>query len=228
MYSSIKYPKRFLFAPLAAFAFSFAHNPVVAAVGSDANPDPLGSGFYAQLRGSANFLDDSANGANAPNTLGRNTSFDTGFGISGAIGRDLSRFLTGALTNFRGEFELAYAESGIENRFGNPEIRSTAYMANLYHDLQSADPHGKFIPYVGVGVGAVSVNCEGIGLTDDDDTVFAYQVRAGLGYRIRPDLRLSVGYRFFDAADADFRSATGRFDSEFRSHAVEAGLNYAF
>jgi opacity protein-like surface antigen len=195
---------------------------------SDGDTAALSSGFYAEIRGSATFLEDSANGANAFTVLGSRTNFDTGFGVSGAIGRDLSRFLTGSLTNFRAEAEIAYNENGIEGSPGNPEISATAYMANLYYDFQTADAYRNFVPYIGVGVGAATLESDGIALADDEDTVFAYQVRAGLNYRVRPGLLLSLGYRFFDTQDPEFRSALGNFESEYRSHAVEAGLRFRF
>jgi opacity protein-like surface antigen len=202
------------------------------AAGADETGDgatgAIPSAFYAEIRGSANFLEDSANGMNAPNGLGLSTDFDTGFGVSGAIGRDLSDFLTGSLTNFRAEAEIAYNENGIEGAAGNPEINATAYMANLYYDFQTSDTYRNFVPYVGVGVGAATVELDGIALGDDEDTVFAYQVRAGINYRIRPGLLLSLGYRFFDTQDPEFRSALGNFESEYRSHAVEAGLRFRF
>lgn len=186
------------------------------------------SDYYIHLRGNANFLDDAANGANGVGTLGNRTDFDTGFGLSGAVGRDLSRFLSGSLTNFRAEAEIAYGENGIGSLTGNPEVRTYAYMANLYYDFQPLGHHRSVVPYIGVGIGAASLNVDGAPLADDEDTVFAYQVRAGFAYGIRPDLSLSVGYRFFDAGDPEFAGALGRFDSEYRSHAVEAGLSYRF
>ena len=54
---------------------------------------------------------------------------------------------------------------------------------------------------------------------DDDDTVFAYQLGAGLGYEINPNLTISLDYRFFATVDPDFTSRAGiEFSTENMSH----------
>lgn len=211
---------------LAATALT-SHSVGAAESGHDES-GPLSSGYYAQIRGSANFLDHATNGANSPIALGGNSTFDTGFGAGGAIGRELSSILTGSFANFRVEAEVAYNENGIERMAGNPEVTATTYMANLLYDFPIADTDGRLVTYVGAGLGGASLEADGIALSDDEDTVFAYQVRAGLGYRIRPGFHVSLGYRFFDADDPEFRSSLGRFETEYRSHAIEAGFRYTF
>lgn len=200
----------------------------IADEGAKETADAASPDHYISLRGNATFLDEAANGASGIGALGSRTDFDTGFGLSGALGWDLSRRLNGSLKNLRADAEIAYGENGIDGLTGNPEVRATAYMANLYYDFPTTRPHPNLVPYIGVGIGAASLNVDGVPLSDDEDTVFAYQVRAGLAYRVRPDLSLSVGYRFFDTSEPDFAGAAGQFDSEYRSHAVEAGLTFNF
>ena len=65
------------------------------------------------------------------------------------------------------------------------DLSVVSLMANLYYDV---DLGLGLKPYVGGGIGlsriSIATSSSGRQLTDDDDTVFAYQLGAGLGYRI--------------------------------------------
>jgi len=65
-------------------------------------------------------------------------------------------------------------------------------------------------------------------LSGNDDTVFAYQTRAGIAYRLKPDMDIHVGYRFLDTENPTFRYALGDFQTEYRSHSAELGFQYSF
>ena len=212
------------------FAFTFVVAPTSAVAGDDAPQTALtpSANVYIELRGSARFLDDTSNTGNAPAVLRGTRDFDTGFGLSTALGSDLSRFFSPSFKSLRAEIELSYYENDLAGVAFNPEVSATAYMANLVYDLQPISGIPKLTPYVGVGIGASTVEIEGTSLRSDESTEFAYQVRVGLGYQLRPTLDLSLGYHFFDVMDPTFRSVSGEFDTEFRSHAVEAGLRYRF
>lgn len=186
------------------------------------------SSVYMALRGNAIFRDDTTNGGNAPVGLRGPIRFDDGFGVAGAIGADLSHFIAPSLEGLRAEFELAYYENDLGGTASNVEANATAYMANLVYDLQPMSWASALKPYIGVGVGAATFEFDGTSLLDDTSTKFAYQLRVGLGYEIRPALILDLGYRYFDASDPEFRSANGKFDTDYRSHAVEAGVRYRF
>lgn len=204
--------------------------PVMAAA-DNGTPDVSlvpSSGVYLALRGNATFLDDTTNVGNAPVDLRGPIGFDDGFGVGGAIGTDLSHLIAPSFEGLRAEFELAYYENDLEGTASNVEINATAYMANLVYDLQPTSWAPALKPYIGVGVGAATFEFDGTSLLDDKNTKFAYQLRVGLGYEIRPALVLDLGYRFFDATDPEFRSVNGKFDTDYRSHAVEAGVRYRF
>lgn len=188
-------------------------------------------GYYAEIRAGANFLEQSNGGQNNSALFGPATDFDTGYTTGVAFGRSLASLdrLPINLRGLRVEGEYSYGENDIE-RGGqsNAEVATSAFMANVYYDLPLVSNWRHIRPYIGAGIGGMIIEADGAGLLDGDDTVFAYQLRAGFAYTARPDLDFTVGYRFLDADDPKFKYAAGRFSSEYRSHAAEAGLRYRF
>lgn len=186
-------------------------------------------GSYFELRAGANFFEDADNGAGGSGPFAAETSFDTGYTAGAAIGygfSDRQRYGAGLWNNIRIEAELAYNESDIDNGSSNAELSMQNYMLNVYYDF---DTGTKWRPFIGGGIGAADVEAEGASLQDDDDTVFAYQVRAGVAYQLTPMISATLGYRFLDTEDPEFRSASGaQFDTETRSHTVEVGIRFNF
>jgi len=188
-------------------------------------------GAYVELRGGANFFVDGDNDPGGTGSFaGSETDYDSGFTGGIALGyafSDRQRWGAGIWNNVRAEAEVAYSESDLDNGGGaNTELTLSNYMFNLYYGCPT--PH-KWKPFIGGGIGAADVNFDGEALIDDDDTVFAYQLRAGLAYELSPNIETTLGYRFLDTEDPELRSAAGqRFDTETRSHAVEVGLRLRF
>lgn len=104
-------------------------------------------------------------------------------------------------------------------------------MVNGYYDF---DIESAFTPYVGGGIGIANVSINdlavlGIPLADDDDTVFAYQFGAGVGYEISPTLTLTADYRYFATADGEFTDAGGfLFDAEYSNSTFLVGARATF
>jgi hypothetical protein len=87
-------------------------------------------------------------------------------------------------------------------------------MANVYYDFNR---DGMFSPYLGAGIGFSSVdvtfNPSGVGIIDDDDTAFAYQVKVGatLNFSDRWEAFAEYGWREADIeADAKKRFVGNR------------------
>lgn len=204
-------------------------------------------GFYVSGHAGAVFLNESDNtdqsGVHVP------TDFDTGFGVGGALGYDFPN-------NFRVEGEITYRESDVDtvdvsevagpgDLDGRGDVSAIAFMANVYYDIDIDQP---VTPYIGVGIGAAVVSANdvalatappsipGLQLTDDDDTVFAYQVIAGIGYDVTENLTLTLEYRFFGTQDAEldidrrvgFPVSGTTFDVEYQSHNVIIGARFSF
>lgn len=111
------------------------------------------------------------------------------------------------------------------------DVSALSFMVNGYFDWQNPSP---LTPYLGAGIGfaRVSMNdlkVEGVRLVDDSDTVFAYQLAAGVGWEFMPNLTLDLGYRYFATADPEFRDVEGdTFESEYKSHNLMLGLRIGF
>ena len=112
-----------------------------------------------------------------------------------------------------------------------------AFMANVDYDF---DTGSRWVPYVGGGLGVATISIDtesattGRSLADDSDTVFAYQVGAGLGYEFPLEesrsITVSLDYRYFATQDPTFKGdVTGNeFDVEISGHDIGISLIYGF
>lgn len=84
----------------------------------------------------------------------------------------------------------------------------------------------------GVGVARIDTNADVTGygaFIDDSDTVFAWQVLAGVRRAVSDHVDVTLKYRFFNADDVNLVDVTGReFDGRFRSHSIMGGITYNF
>ena len=115
------------------------------------------------------------------------------------------------------------------------DLSSVSLMVSLYYDIDLASG---LKPYVGGGIGLSRVSMKastaGTQTTDDDDTVFAYQFGAGIGYGIgtwsgRPVI-VSLDFRHHATADPTLTgSVTGTpFDIGVGGNHVGVGLRIGF
>jgi opacity protein-like surface antigen len=204
------------------------------------------SDVYFSVHGGATILNE-ADQTDAADTTAFSTAtdFDTGYNVGGAVGVKLS--------NFRFEFELGYSQVGadsmeITNDAGigvalglgsltglkidlDGDVNTLSYMANAYYDFKNKT---NFTPFVGFGVGGATVyyndiKTSGVLIVDDNDTVFAYKLGAGLAYKISESLNLTGDYHYLATTDLEFTDSTGaKFDSEYESHNVNLGIRYTF
>ena len=117
------------------------------------------------------------------------------------------------------------------------DITMFTVWANAFYDfdLQSA-----WKPYVGGGLGFARVSIDakskatGSSLADDEDTVFAYQIGAGLGYALsrlqERALTATLDWRYFGCDDPALKGdVTGtKFHMGIDGHYVGAGIRYGF
>lgn len=191
------------------------------------------SGILVDTRDQDTSNGDSAFGAGADD--GR-VSFDTGFGISVALGYEFET------APFQVSVEYTYRRNDIDalsgNVFGTPgsvsnatgEIDSHAIMFNGIFDF--AITGTPLSIYTGAGIGFALIDAEldslaGIGVDEangGDDTQFAYQILAGLEYQIDEQFTIFAGFRFFDAREPSFDFA----EFEYDSLNYELGLRYYF
>lgn len=155
--------------------------------------------------------------------------FDPGLGGYGAVGRRFS--------SFRAEGEVYVSVDDVDSLAAggasigaSGNVTTIAFMVNGYYDFSFGS---KWKPYIGGGVGFANVDfhdlsAAGVLVTDDDDTVFSYQLKAGVAYEFTPRWEGTLAYRYFGSEDGDFddSSATPFTTDGVELHAVEIGVRY--
>lgn len=188
--------------------------------------------------------------------LAWDTEFDLGFAVSGAAGWYFGNGLRTELelayrnnqvdthTNFQvGGAGLGTEDAGILITgsgnldvsvadliaVGEGEVESFAIMANAIYDF---DLGTSVTPYLGGGLGVSFVTVDyrpsGIGIADDTQAVFAYQVLAGLNFEITKQWEIFTGYRFHATQDAevDLDLVPAQLDVENQNHTAEFGIRF--
>lgn len=166
----------------------------------------------------------------------------------------------------------SYADLGVafdcDDALGDAD--AWALMANGLYDFGGED--GRFRPYLGVGLGVLKTSIdfsgkmEGIGLDtpwnydgarklqeaiggDSSNMTFAYQLLAGLSYRLTPQATIDVTYRYFEAPEVRWSSFNlsgvggypeygspifglaeriGDFEAAYSDQSLTVGLRWAF
>jgi len=114
---------------------------------------------------------------------------------------------------------------------GRGEIVQTAVYVNAYYDFNRS---GTFQPYVGAGIGFADVNVtynpSGVGIIDDGESKFAYQLKAGATYRVSETIDAfgEYTYRATDDIATDNDLFPGSLDIENQSSSFAIGLRYRF
>ena len=145
---------------------------------------------------------------------------DPGFGFIAAVGNNFE--------GVRGEVEIAYRTNDMDeislgglDASVNGDMSSLALMGNLLADLPLSE---RVRPFLGAGMGLARVEANSNDLGDEDDTVFAYQAIAGIGFPLTHVTTLDLQYRYFATADPDFNGT----DVEYQTHNFFAGLRFDF
>lgn len=123
--------------------------------------------------------------------------------------------------NIRIEGELAHLQGDLSGASGG-DAKTLAGFANAYYDF---NPGGQWKPFVGAGIGFGQVKIDS-GAIDDDDTGFAYQLKAGVGYEFNEKLTGELGYRYLGVTGVELGNGPGRIDGDYTAHAVTVGLRY--
>ena len=134
----------------------------------------------------------------------------------------------------RGQFEGGVVAASPHTINGS--FSMLAFMANVDYDF---DTGSQWVPYVGGGLGVATISLDtesagGVSLADDSDTVFAYQVGAGIGYEFPLEegrsITVSLDWRYFGTQTPTFKgSVTGtEFDVGISGHDIGIGIIYGF
>ena len=190
--------------------------------------------FYIGARGGAAWLDsdfDLDAGVNVEQ------DYEVGYIITGMVGYKFADVAPGI--DVRPELESGYLDGEVEahsinggadvpGSFGDTSVLFG--FANLFVDLEVL-AGVDLIVGGGVGFGEVDFDGHGIpGLVamDDSDTGFGYNVGAGLGIEVAPDVKLEAMYRYMDF-DVELTS-TEPFtaDADIDAHTATVGVRFEF
>jgi len=154
------------------------------------------------------------------------TQFDPGFASGFAAGFNFGVF--------RVEAEVGYQKNDIDKISGydyeydeyfagsaSGDMTAYSFMGNFYLDFHNGSP---VTPFITAGVGTATIELNDFGYDDYDDTVFAYQVGAGLAFYINPHMTIDLKYRYFATDDPDFDGLS----ATFASHNVYCGFRFNF
>ncbi|MCF8056582.1 MAG: outer membrane beta-barrel protein [Desulfocapsa sp.] len=155
-------------------------------------------------------------------------SFDEGLDLGAAVGY-------GFANNIRLEGELSYDSHDIDQTsvFGmdfdsRGDAESLTLLLNGYYDFVNSS---SFTPYLSGGLGFSTIevngyNFPGSGVPDlnEDDTVFAFQFGAGVGYTATDHIVIDLKYRYWATEDPNF----GTKEAEVAKHLFILGLRYNF
>lgn len=133
-------------------------------------------------------------------------ALDSGLVLNGAVGYNFG--------SARLEAAVGYQSHDLSD-FDDVNVSVLTGMANAYYDF---DIDSSVRPYImgGAGIASVDTNQD-----TDSETVFAWQVGAGLGFKIARNTTLDLGYRYLKPNKIE--------DSlEIESHNVMLGLRFQF
>jgi opacity protein-like surface antigen len=145
-----------------------------------------------------------------------NTEFDTGLALGAALGYDFNRFrVEGEISYQKNDVDKISAQGGFFDETG--DAKALSFLINGYFDLKNSSA---FTPYVSAGLGFAQVefnnlNISGLGFSgsNDEDTVFAYQVGIGVGYAVTEKVTIDVKYRYFGTEDSEYDTTEAEFAS---------------
>ncbi|MGW8287443.1 MAG: outer membrane protein [Desulfobulbales bacterium] len=140
------------------------------------------------------------------------------------------------LEQIRLEGEVSYGRNEVDSVDGiiipngySIETSLLYFMFNGYYDFNFSNA---LTPYLtaGAGFSKVEADINMASIIDDKyyDTVFAYQIGAGLGYTISEIMTLNFRYRFLGTAEPKFSYPGGTAEAEIFSHNLTVGIHMAF
>lgn len=185
------------------------------------------SGIYIGGIAGASLRSDSI--ISSPSLGSQPAEFKPGYTFGGFVGYDFGNHL-------RLEAEISYRENDLRTGAGkDPQAAASTIMLNGYYDFY-LDRELVFDQpvnlYFGGGFGVATAQLETISLgqaIDANESVFAYQIEAGVGWNYSSKVNFSVGYRFFDAADPEFVLPLGqRVRMELENHEIILKMRYLF
>ncbi|MFA5688227.1 MAG: outer membrane beta-barrel protein [Kiritimatiellales bacterium] len=158
-----------------------------------------------------------------PGVQMKEMEFDTGYSVGFAGGVKFANL------PIRAELEFLYQRNDLDNinltpgwvYTGDGKLTVMALMLNGFYDFENKTI---VTPYLMGGVGVVRAKMKLNDVGSETDTVAAFQLGAGLDFKVTDHVSLDAGYRFMMTSDPDF----GGVDAEITGHRIELGIRYTF
>ena len=165
---------------------------------------------------------------------------DFGFVAGGAAGYDFGDFRTGAEFSYQSANFLLKGEDKRESdEKADDNLTVMAILANGFFDLDTGTP---FVPFIGIGVGAVNLSVK---LNASEDATepqfegsgwgFGYQANVGVAYEIVDAVALTLGYKFFGTLETEVTHVGEEGDDDdmyvkptLLAHRAELGVRFRF
>ena len=156
-----------------------------------------------------------------------NTEFDTGPALGAALGYDFNKFrVEGEISYQKNDVSQIGSQGVLLNNTG--KVTAFSFLINGYYDFINKSA---FTPYISAGLGFAQVefndlDISGLGFSgsNDEDTVFAYQVGIGLGYAVTEKITIDVRYRYIGTEDSEYDTTK----AEFASNNLLFGVRVSF
>ncbi|HOI15086.1 MAG TPA: outer membrane beta-barrel protein [Geobacteraceae bacterium] len=179
----------------------------------------LADGFYIGAAGGVNFIQDSTVRNPDVSSDSLEASFDPGYLFDAVAGYRWQ------MLRFEGEF--IYQKSDLDS-ISSPEstfprdgdATGIGGMANAWIDLAT---ESIVTVYIGGGLGFMNVKLSN-STVSINDSVFAWQVGAGVGFALTKKLSLDLGYRLLVTSDLEYNNGK----AEYFNGNIRAGLRYEF
>ncbi len=201
-----------------------------------------GTGFYVAAGGGATLITDTTDtpqkgvldADGKADAKEADWDLDFGFSAGGAAGYDFGDFRTEAEFSFQSA-NFLHDDEIKDDKKADDNLTVIAVMANGFFDLDTGTP---FVPFIGIGAGAVNLSVK---LNKDEDATtpqfegsgwgFAYQANVGVAYEIVDAVALTLGYKFFGTLETQ---VTDPDDEEvyvkpsLMAHRAELGVRFRF
>lgn len=182
-------------------------------------------GPYGAVYGGASWLEDAHVDSDVLGEDGE-SDFDTGWIAGGALGYAFG----GETVEPRAELDFSYRTHDIDEfQLGGSssdpggDLSTISGLANVWVDVPVTE---RLKPYAGGGLGAAHVTLDTDDV-DDGDTVFAWQLGAGVAYQFTPRVAATADYRWFNTEDPSFQD-DGETEVDYGTHNALLGLRFLF
>lgn len=197
---------------------------ILAGLAAPVSARDMGQGYYFDIGPDLNLFGDSelTGGAELSAESGLGAAIGTGYRFGSGVRAELALGMRRNSLDSVSAAGTFFGTTLAANAVLNGDITTVYGLLNGYYDF---DIGSNWAPYLGLGIGAASIELDSATLgVDDTDTLPAWQAMLGLTYRISDNVWARGGYRYFGTADPEIAGT----EFEVQSHLLDIGLQIGF